>query len=571
MIETKLTLNTPQTIGLLLQAKNKVDVWGRGTGKSFGVGWDINLINKTMPRAVTSVTGQTYGQLLTRTLPSTFKLLESMGYKRHQDAKNPGNYKITGKPPAHWHSPYEKIMKYDNFISFSNGNGLLMLSQDRAGSGRGPNVDFELVDEALTINKQRYDEETSPTNRGNEDHFGIQSKKPIPYHHGFHYVSSMPYTAEQKWLLEYGNYYEEEAGIRLFEIWNRVVDLQLQLLTCDTDKEFADIWNETIRLRRQIAPFVSQNGTLFTLANAFDNIKNVGFSYIKREYEKQTLLTFMVEIMNVILDKVEDCYYHIDESHIYYDAYNDSFIRDYAENTDWDWKKLGTPDSRFDLDCNPKDPLEIVFDWGSRISLMSVCQARGVDFVTKLLNPTHNFINEFFVKPDDTPSIMINDLIDEFCEYYKYHVEKTLFYYRDRYGDHTQANSSKSYNEQAITRLQKNGWIVIPQVHRGMEPPHHDKYLLWNNILKESDERFPLIRFNGQKCKYTLISLNNTKVVEKDGKFKKDKKSEHINSGVLPEEATHFGDACDKVIWTKFGDLLYNSSSFVPARLGGSK
>ena len=30
------------------------------------------------------------------------------------------------------------------------------------GSGRGPNIDFEILDEALTIIKHRYDQEISP-------------------------------------------------------------------------------------------------------------------------------------------------------------------------------------------------------------------------------------------------------------------------------------------------------------------------------------------------------------------------------------------------------------------------
>ena len=263
MIEQKIQFNPAQQIGLLLQAKNKCDIWGRGTGKSAGIAWDINLINRTMPRALTAVTGQTFGQLLTRTLPSTFKLLESMGYKMHVSAKDPGNYVINRRPPDHFLQPYEKVMKFDNFISFSNGNGLLLLSQDRAGSARGASVDYEILDEALTINKQRYDEETSPTNRGNEGIFGPHSPQPIPWHHGFHYSSSMPYTAEQKWLLDIGNYYEKERGIRFFEIWNRIIKLQLELLDCESESEFKSIWNETVRLKKSIAPFVSKDGTLF--------------------------------------------------------------------------------------------------------------------------------------------------------------------------------------------------------------------------------------------------------------------------------------------------------------------
>ena len=40
-------------------------------------------------------------------------------------------------------------MKFDNVISFSNGNAILMLSQDRIGSARGANVDYEILDEAF--------------------------------------------------------------------------------------------------------------------------------------------------------------------------------------------------------------------------------------------------------------------------------------------------------------------------------------------------------------------------------------------------------------------------------------
>ena len=103
----KLQLNPAQQTGVILQAKNKVDIWGRGTGKSAGIAWDINLINRSMPRALTSVTGQTFGQLLTRTLPSTFKLLELMGYKQHVSAKDPGNYIINRRPPDHFITPHE--------------------------------------------------------------------------------------------------------------------------------------------------------------------------------------------------------------------------------------------------------------------------------------------------------------------------------------------------------------------------------------------------------------------------------------------------------------------------------
>lgn len=557
--------NPSQLSSFILQAPNTVEIHGRGTGKSHGMGWTIHRNNIYMPRSVSSITGQTFGQLMTRTLPSTFKFLEeSLGYVRDI------HYVINKKPPDHFKTPYEKILKHDHFISFINGTGYLLASQDRLGSGRGPNIDFEILDEALTIIKSRYDQEISPANRGNLEMFGPSSANPVPWHHGFHYVSSMPPTKAGRWLLDFADYYEQEKGIRYFNTWNRIVKLQLELLDIDNPSEFSSLWNEIIRIRQEILPFISKERLLFTLSNAFDNIENVGLSYIKREFKKQTLLTFLIEIMNMVLDKVEDCYYNIDEKlQIYYDSYNESFISDIAEHSNFDFDKLSTPDSRFDSDCNPDKPLEVSFDWGSRISLMTVGQEMYRDIVTGDQVPTDNFINEFFVKPDDAaPAIMIDNLIDDFCNYYRYHHDKTVIFYHDRYGDHRLANSADTYNQQARARFERHGWVTISQYHKGQEPPHHDKYLLWGNILKENNMKFPRVRFNGNKCKYLLTSMNNTQVIEKEGKFKKDKRSEDISSGILPEEATHFGDAADKKIWIKYGDRLQRFSTFVPARLG---
>jgi len=565
MITEILDFNAPQKLSVINDAKSEVDIEGRGTGKSYKIGWEINQIVRTMPRSISSITGRTYGQVLTRTLPSTLKLLEKLGYEKDKD------YVIGVKPLKTFISPYEKVTKFENFISFSNGTGFMLLSQERLGSSRGPNLDREIVDEALTLNKKRYDEEVSPANRGNEEHFGFKSQKRIKQHHGFRYVSSMPYTQEQKWLLKFGDYYMEEASIPLFDTWNRIVKLQLQLIAAykaDDKRLFKDIWNECVRLKKKIAPFVSKDGLLFTLANAFDNIQNLGMSYIIREYDKQTLLTFMVEILNWIIDQIENCYYSLDSQvHIYYDAYNDDYIRGVAEDSNWDVAQLENENCKCDLDCDPSRSLEIVPDWGSHIALFSIGQERNYNFVTKIVETVDCTINEFFVKPN-TPGVMIDDLVDKVTNYYGPHPTRKIIYFRDRYGDskNPSAKSSKSYNEQAIERFQRNGWTVEARVHKGMEPPQHDKYLMWMNILKGKDPRYPKFIINGRKCKYTLISMNNTQVIDKDGKFEKDKGSERKKT-ILPEEATHFGDAVDKRMWTKYGHLLHMyQSTFVSPR-----
>jgi hypothetical protein len=383
----------------------------------------------------------------------------------------------------------------------------------------------------------------------------------------------MPFSQDQKWLLDFANYYETEKGIQLFDLWNRIVKLQLLQIQAQQKQDvklFKDLWLEAKRLKNQITPFTSKTGLLFTLANAFDNIENLGFSYIVREYEKQNLLTFLIEILNWIVDKVEDCYYHIDpQVHVYYDATNDDFISSFAQDSNFDADLLSANDCRFDLDCNPAIPLEITPDWGSSINLFTVGQERNFNFVTKIVQPVDCFINEFYNKPQEVNIPMINELVQQFTRYYKEHPTKEIIYYRDRYGDSRQPNvkNSNSYNNQAVEQFEKLGWKVTSKSHRGIEPPQHDKYLLWMNILKGADPRFPKVIFNGKKCKYTLISMNNTKVIERNGKFQKDKSSERSKK-ILPEEATHFSDSVDKRIWTKYGDLLLKyQSTFVDARL----
>ena len=569
--QEQLVLNPAQMAYLMLQARDKYVIYSRGAGKSFIVGAEVDENVRLMPRGVTTLAQATYGQALTKTLPSTFKLLEQLGYKRYDTKTKQGDYVVCRTPPEGWYRPYEHLMSFEHCITFSNGHVLYILTQD--GNSRGPNADYNITDEALTLDKEQFDKEVAPTNRGNEHIFGRRSKNPIYKHHGNAYFSSMPYEPEQKWLLEPAAYYEEERGIHLFDVWNRIVKLQMQLIDAKLAEDkvlFREIWNETVRLRRTITPFVSADGTLFILASIFDNIANVGLSYIMNQYKVMDRLSFMIEILNFIVDKIDHCYYNLDERHRYYNATNDSYIRDFAEKTDFSWQQLAQTDSRMDADCNPNQPIEVAFDWGSSASFMEVAQPSHFDFVTRQLYPNRivdNTINEFFVKRSEESDTEVNALVDKFCHYYRYHPCKQLHMYRDRYGDARRANSKKTYNESAIERFERNGWTVRQFVHRGIEPPQHDKYLLWSYITAETDERYPLKRFNASKCKYILISMNNTQVrTNSIGRFEKDKRSER-NGSILPEEATHFGDCVDKRIWTKYGDILTRRTTFVDVRL----
>lgn len=573
-----LNINRAQLPKLLLQARAEVNVEGRGTGKSADIGFTIDRIVRLMPGSVIALTGKTYGQLLTRTLPSSLKILNRIGYEKNL------NYVIGRRPPESFRNSIEPLNKFDNVISFANGTRIAMISQSEPGSGRGANTDFEIADEALLLDRDQYNAEVVPTNRGNLEFFGVKGERPAWMHHGFKYSTSMPVSKSARWILDYGEYYHKERGVRLFDVWNRVVMKQLELLEiareykkqaavsgrqaaaggrlAELRRQFALQWNETERERAKIQPFVSKEGVLFTLSNAFDNLEFLGIDYIVQAQDQLPSLVFMTEIMNLYYNKVEDSFYNLDESkQVYYTGLDDERLKGYAQGVDYEIDEQAVASSLFDKDCDPSQPLELSFDWGSKISLMTVSQTKVYDFAAqKSVSPRECLtqINEFFVKPDKRHNVMIDELIDKFTRHYSAHTNRTVYYYKDRYGDTRNAAvlNAQTYNEMAIARLEAAGWRVCVEQHKGMEPPQSDKYVLWGLILQEGDERLPLFRINGDRCRYTLASMNGAKVKDYDGQLKKDKSSERPSSGVLPEEATHFSDAVDKIVWTKYGRLL---------------
>ncbi len=60
------------------------------------------------------------------------------------------------------------------------------------------------------------------------------------------------------------------------------------------------------------------------------------------------------------------------------------------------------------------------------------------------------------IKPQEINKVMITDLVDQFCAYYKNHLTKQVVYFRDKYGDNRQPNvkNALSYNNQAIAQVQ---------------------------------------------------------------------------------------------------------------------
>jgi hypothetical protein len=111
--------------------------------------------------------------------------------------------------------------------------------------------------------------------------------------------------------------------------------------------------------------------------------------------------------------------------------------------------------------------------------------------------------------------------------------------------------------EQVAARFRQNGWQPVIKAI-GKLPLHQSRYLLINNILRQSEARYPRIAIHGTNCKNLIMSIQNAGV---KGDFQKDKSSElkDIDQTI----ATHFSDCFDYVIFRKYGDLLMNGSSTI--------
>lgn len=535
MNEKKLKFNQPQLrfIVNLLRTNSATSIWSRGTGKSFLIGWLIKTIVHLLPRSVWAINGQSYKQILTRTLPSTRGALEYIGFVEGRD------YVIGYRPPNNWRwqRPLEPPSDYTHFMTFRNGTGFHMISQDGGGSSaRGLNIDGIICDESLLIDKERFDQQLVPANRGHRRLF-----RDLPIHHGIFHFSSMPYGNDSRWLLDHGKYYHEKS-INIGELKERLIEHEISFIKEKDIGHRLEVWQKIVDIKKRLKYYV-HDGMFYSEADVFDNIHNLGIKYIEQQYKALNILNFMVEILNWYPDRVDHGFYpeFSKTKHCYRPVYNESYLKS-VELKDGGNLVL---DSRADADCITSEPLRIAVDWGAKINSMTIAQYfRSTQ--------TLRIIKDMYVKHP----LILTDLAAKFCDYYRHHKNKNIIFLYDHTGNSRQANSKLTYAEQFSQILRKNGWNVKIE-SSGAACSHADKYLLINKIFKGKSDS--IIEFNAENCKSTILSLSNAKLKESSKGIEKDKSSER-NPYIPQEEATHLSDTIDLHILSLFSHDLYQNT-----------
>ncbi|MGB4775701.1 MAG: hypothetical protein WBP45_11040 [Daejeonella sp.] len=508
----RLHYNKPQLRSMLVGANEETAVWGRGTGKSTGLiaPQSINCIFK-MPRSRGVFVGETYLQLLERTLPPVIQGWEEMGYKRDLD------FWVRKTPPKSFEVPNAHIgpLTADHSITWRNGTVISLISQDRPGTSNGMSVDWIMGDEAKLLNKQRLDEELAPTNRGNERYF-----RHVPEHHSTLFASDMPTSPKGKWLLER----KEQMDVEQIKL---ILSVQLAIYEARKAgklkkvKQLLQYWDEL----RSTAVYYSEASTL-------ENIEVLGVKFIRRLKRTLPDLVFQTAVLNQPLTQVENGFYaYFDDDlienggHCYHDI-------DYAEV---DKHELWLPNSYYapwkkDSDLDTSRPLSIALDYNASINPLVVGQRFGQYL---------RFQNALYV----CHPMRLKDVIKEFCKYYKGYPTQEVNYFYDHTSVGTNSSSDISYSDEVRDLLEKEGWHVRMN-YIGQALSHHSRYILWGYGLKGDDKRFLQPRFNKGNTTYLQLSMQQAGTKQVGSDFKKDK-GEERKLQLDQRVTTHFSDAGD--------------------------
>lgn len=300
--------------------KQKYLEWGRGTGKSTILGWYMKEFVRQMPRATFFLVGETYTQILNRTLPSTKEGLEMFGLHEGVD------YFINAKPPSHFERPYQAPTSYSHFICFSNGAGFHLVSQDRPGTGRGLNTYGGIGDEAALLDKEKLFNDVQTTNRAKKARF---SKAPLL--NAEIYASTTPMTKTGRWFIQQ----EKEA-------------------------------------RRE------PNEVFFSRANALANKQHLSAGWFKKmKRESPTQMHYEAEVLNIRPKAVTNGFYpQLNSNRHYYNAeYDYSRIKNYS--TEEQGEIVRSLSCLTDKDLDLDSELIMSVDWGANINSMVISQYIG--------------------------------------------------------------------------------------------------------------------------------------------------------------------------------------------------
>lgn len=389
-----------------------------------------------------------------------------------------GIHYVVGKvPPKHFEKPYHRPHKFENVLTWWNGRTVVFGSFDRPSLISGGSYDDSDLDEAYLIEKNEYDDFVIPTMRGTHPRF-----KDVDVHLQQRFTSSMPYKNQGDWLLDF-----RVKALANPEMYNFIG------------------WEPNVKVQK---------------GSTYMNVNVLGRKAIEQMLAEMNEYSAKVMIHNQQVTNWGNTFYPaLAPRHWYTPRANEKVV---SMPLGKDFKRDASYDESAD-DYNPNMPIHVSHDWGA-FNCITIDQ----EYPKEL-----RFINSMHVQHPKT----IDDLADQFIEYYRMHKAKLVYQWGDKSGKNRMANAKLTFFEQFATRLRDKGWTVVRKKVGDVEQFERHRFI--TNLHKEEDDRLPKVRHNS-KLKDLQVSIESTGMKDHG----KDKSSEH-NPSIKPEHATHYSDAYD--------------------------
>lgn len=515
-------LNDGQFEVFNMMPRKFVGICSRRFGKTHGIqGPYLIRMVSYMPGGKSFIYCATLKQGLTRTIPGTIAAIEDITGLRH------GVHFFVGcKAPrsAGFPDPITGSFNWEHCIHWYNGHITHILSQDIKFSANSLTLDGGLIDEARIIKKEKVDQELMLAISGTPGRF-----EDCPLKKSVWITTDRPLTREGQWVVALEANATPEIEQRLAESIERYLFMERQGYPRRwLEKEFA-LMNE---LRRDCY--------LYREFNTLQNLPVVGIDYIKDMERILPKRIFDISILNKRVKKASDGFYAA------FDATKHTYVVDSADKMEdfrvtvkptprnrisdsfetYDFKRLQEHSCFLDLDIDPKQSLNIAFDYNAKINWVVTGQKGLINGIERLM-----VLSSMFVKDERR----LREVCEDWCTYYEPHRinnNRVNYYYNQTAKQKRYANNdlNERFYETVIATLRSRGWNVNA-VDMGEAMLQMTKFYLLDdafkhryNTKKGKPNLYPYI--NKDNNEYLIAAIENTETCDKYDGFGKDKSGE---------------------------------------------
>lgn len=544
-------LNPAQLLAHNFGSRSMAVCGGRGLGKTTFEANRLHNCVATLPRATGALFGATIKQVFAILMPNLVKSLETFGIVEGRDF-------VRGKPNARWKwdKPFAIPRRWENVISFINGNILMCISTNSYAPANGLNLSYSLMDEARYANWRNYVESVRPAIRGEVyDHPGYRRNENPFYLSEAFFSDGGVIKKQQEWECMENDQTEDINEL----ICEKLAQLKYAEEYDEANKANGHYTTDAAWQLSHAPKYVEQmkylrcQSRVFFRFSSLHNASILGMQYINDRKRDMPDLLYRVQILGqkATLDKSQRFYPNFDmdihgytpnqsaETDLIYNKYQSKHtatvdLGAYNKTYDYeapDLQELGAVGGNcsLDVDMQPGKPLFIAHDYNSNVNTVVTAQAGKMDGVESAI-----ILSSMFVK---NPK-MLEDLMEKWHNYYaphQYSCKDVVLYYdstaKQGRSYATRAGNDEQYFFYNVIRrvLTDLGWNVI-MVDMGNPMLHGTKFEFINACFAGKERYFP--RINAIRNDYLVASLENSMTTMKMGHIHKYKEPEKRKNGV---------------------------------------